>query len=115
MHAPHCMQCSSGSVHPDSAAPCVLQVLDMLLFNDLVLQHTGSVVRGWPFGPVNTPMMGQLCGAQAAFCERRRRREARAAHTGEMQECDDRTMLAEMLPRMLFAHKLGCGNRLPCR
>lgn len=88
-------------------------VVDMLVFNELVLEHAGPVVRGWPYGTVNAPMHGSLCNAQTAFCAERRRSTS-TAQLGADGVCDDRTMLQDILTRTFFVHKVGCGHRIAC-
>ena len=48
--------------------------VDMLVVNDMALTWSGPVVTGFPDGPVNMPMFGNLCGALTpmwGFCRAR--------------------------------------------
>ena len=105
------------------------QVVDMLTFHEVVLTYRGPLVRGWPYGPLNTPIAGQLCGAERFYCRslalEHASRQADAAQLGgslvrsssgaaSRGQCDDRTLLGAIQARTFFAHKLGCGHRLPC-
>ncbi len=45
-------------------------VIDMLLVNEMAIRYSeGPIVRGWPFGSVNVPFWGEVCGAARYWCK----------------------------------------------
>ena len=81
-------------------------VVDMLSLNELVLQLPDSqLITGFPHGPVNAPMHGNLC---------REKEAEECAHAGRNHSLCIRQVLAKMMSRYYFRHKLGCGKMISC-
>ena len=111
-------------------------VLDMVIFHEAVLHHAaggGTLLRGWPHGPVNVPFWGENCGAAAYFCrslgtaaavvELRRRVLDHSTDNGylpainrsaERPRCDMGDFLGALEAQAFFAHKVGCGRTIRC-
>lgn len=110
-------------------------VLDMVIFHERVLQHTGPVVRGWPHGPVNIPFWADHCRSANFFCRTlgkqgaaavQQMREAVMYHSesngytpainrsSEALRCGMGDFLGAMGTRHYFAHKVGCGRTVRC-
>jgi len=103
-----------------SSQPAAWKLVDMLVFNDLVLRRLAedeealhqrsrdgllwnqTVVTGWPLGPLNLPMWSSFCGQDE--CSRRPNTSA-LPHAHRSDECHRRLML-RMAPAYFFSHKV---------
>ena len=83
-------------------------VVDMLALNELALslqRRGGSLVTGWPHGPVNLPMFGNMCYQNPCY------NRSFALHKAPL--CG-KLVLRDMTTTHYFRHKLGCENKIPC-
>lgn len=86
-------------------------VVDMPIVNELILERGRRrelVVTGWPDGPLNAPMSGQLCRARYTCPEEK-------IVTGSGRQLCRREALANISRRHFFRHKLDCGSTIPCK
>ena len=84
-------------------------MIDMVIVNELVLERARrgeEVVTGWPHGPLNAPMTGNLC--------RRYKCSPDLIQTGAGRAVCRREALANLSRSHFFRHKLDCGVLIPC-